>query len=134
MKTVYRISGGYSPFISENESGLLYCFPVSSGHVDIYLEFNISEKDLEVLRANIFRFKVLYFILFHEVQLTFGTGNPNPRKYTIQEFEIIKKKVLYHPENEVRLYLNRYAKNRNKGEYYFESFSKNVFENDSSSN
>ena len=87
----YCLSKGYSPFIYESMAGLAYCFPVSSGHSEIEFEFNISDKDLDILKSSKLRFKALYYIVFNEAQSTFGTGHPNPRKYTVEEFEDAKK-------------------------------------------
>lgn len=126
-KEVYSLNIGYSPFIYKNKSGLIYCFPVSSGHADLSFEFNISEKDLEVLKSSNYRFKALYYILFYEAQSTFGTGHPNPRKYKREEFEDSKYKALYQSENELKSYIKEFSKQRNLSENYFQSFSNNVF-------
>ncbi len=124
---VYSLNGGYSPFIYKSNTGLTYCFPVSSGHADMDFEFKITEQDLDVLKSNNYKFKVLYYILFHEAQSTFGTGHPNPRKYTIEEFENTKNKVLYEPESELELYIKKFSKEKNLSEDYFQTFLKNVF-------
>lgn len=125
---IYSLSKGYSPFIYKNESGFKYCFPVSSGHSDMDFDFAISEQDLGVLKSSDFRFKALYYILFHEAQSTFGTGHPNPRRYTAKEFEDAKNKVLYKPENELKSYIKDFSKEKNLAEEYFQYFSKNVFQ------
>jgi len=124
---VYRLTKGYSPFIYKSETGLTYCFPVSSGHVDMTFEFNISEPDLEVLKSSDLRFKALYYILFHEAQSTFGTGHPKPRRYTAQEFEDTKNKVLYKSEFDLQLFIKEFSKDKNLAESYFQMFSNNVF-------
>ncbi|MCF8716415.1 hypothetical protein JM658_16425 [Joostella atrarenae] len=124
---VYRLKEGYNPFIYESETGLTYCFPVSSGHVDMSFEFDISEKDLEILKSSNYRFKALYFILFYEAQSTFGTGHSNPRRYTAEEFKNSKNKVLYQSENLLNDYIQGFTKKRNLSENYFESFSNSVF-------
>jgi hypothetical protein len=90
-------------------------------------EFEISEKDLDILKSSDFKFKALYYILFYEAQSTFGTGHPNPRKYKTEEFENVKKKVLYNPENEIELYFNELSKKRNLSKNGFEYFSETVF-------
>ncbi|HBI01987.1 MAG TPA: hypothetical protein DDY18_10240 [Flavobacterium sp.] len=124
---VYSLSGGYSPFIYKNKTGLIYCFPVSSGHADMEFEFDISEQDLDVLKSSNYRFKALYYILFNEAQSTLGTGHPNPRRYTTEEFEDAKNKVLYKSERELELYIKEFSKKKNIAEDYFQLFSKNVF-------
>lgn len=124
---VYSLSGGYSPFIYKSKTGLIYYFPVSSGHADMEFEFTISEQDLDVLKSSNYRFKALYYILFNEAQSTFGTGHPNPRRYTTEEFEDAKNKVLYKSERELELYIKEFSKKKNIAEDYFQSFSKNVF-------
>jgi len=124
---VYSLKEGYSPFIYKSETGLKYCFPVSSGHADLTFEFDISEQDLDVLKSSQFRFKALYYVLFNEAQSTFGTGHLNPRTYTVEEFENAKNKVLYQSENWLVLYLKEFSKNRNLADDYFQSFSENVF-------
>ena len=124
---VYSLSKGYSPFIYNREAGLTYCFPVSSGHADMEFEFEISKQDLDILKSSNYKFRVLYYILFSEAQSTFGTGHPNPRKYTIDEFEDAKNKVLYKSESELELYVKQFSKEKNLSEDYFQSFSRNVF-------
>ena len=124
---VYSLGNGYSPFVYNSENSLKYCFPVSSGHADLSFAFDISEQDLEVLKSSLFRFKALYFLLFYEAQSTFGTGHPNPRKYTAAEFETCKNKVLYQSEKWLASYITEFSKNRNLAESHFVSFSKNVF-------
>ena len=124
---VYSLSSGYSPFIYKGETELIYCFPVSSGHADMDFEFEISEQDLNELKSSTYKFKVLYFILFNEAQSTFGTGNPNPRRYTTEEFVNTKNKVLLNSESELELYLKEFSKEKNLSEEYFQQFSKNVF-------
>lgn len=124
---VYSLSKGYSPIIYKSETGLIYCFPVSSGHADLTFEFDISEQDLDILKSSQFRFKALYYILFQEAQSTFGTGHPNPRRYTVAEFENAKNKVLYNSENDLQLYIKEFSKRWNLGENYFQYFSSNVF-------
>lgn len=125
---VYSLTGGYSPFIYKSKTGLSYCFPVSSGHADMEFEFEISEQDLDVLKSSNYKFKVLYYILFYEAQATFGTGHPNPRRYTAEEFEDTKNKVLYKSESELELYIWEFSKEKNLSENYFQSFSRNVFQ------
>lgn len=105
----------------------MYCFPVSSGHAELSVEFPISEQDLEILKSDAFRFKAFYFILFRETQATFGTGHPNPRRYTFEEFEAVKKRVLYLPEIELKNYIKLFSKQMNLADDYFKTFSKNVF-------
>lgn len=124
---VYSLKGSYSPFIYKSENGLIYCFPVTSGHVDKTFEFDISELDVEVLKSSDYRFKALYFILFHEAQSTFGTGHPKPRTYTADEFKDTKNKVLYISESDLQLYINEFSKDNNLAESYFQMFSDNVF-------
>jgi len=125
---VYSLSGGYSPFIYKSETGLTYCFPVTSGHVDMTFEFDISEEDLLVLKSSDFRFKALYYILFYEAQSTFGTGHPKPRKYTAKEFEDTKNKVLFKSEHDLKVFIKVFSKEKNLAEYYFQYFSKTVFQ------
>jgi len=125
---VYSLSGSYSPFIYKSKTGLIYCFFVSSGHADMEFEFDISEQDLNVLKSSSYRFRALYYILFNEAQSTFGTGHPNPRRYTAEEFEDAKNKVLYKSERELKLYIKKFSKEKNLAEDYFQTFSKNVFQ------
>lgn len=125
---VYSLSKGYSPFIYKSEIGLTYCFPVSSGHADLTFEFIISDRDLDVLKSNQFRFKALYYVLFNEAQSVFGTGHPTPRRYTAEEFESAKNTVLYISEHELLLYMKEFSKQKNLAEDYFQSFSKNIFQ------
>ena len=125
---VYSLNRGYSPFIYKSNSGLTYCFPVSSGHADMKFEFEISEQDLDVLKSSDYKFRVLYYILFNEAQATFGTGHPNPRRYTTEEFEDAKNKVLYKSESELELYIKEFSKKKNLSKDYFQSFSSNVFQ------
>ncbi|UKM63471.2 hypothetical protein GSB9_00013 [Flavobacteriaceae bacterium GSB9] len=124
---VYSLSKGYSPFIYKGETGLIYCFPVSSGHVDMTFEFEISELDLDVLKSSDYRFKVLYYMLFHEAQSTFGTGHPKPRRFTAEEFEDTKNKVLYKSEFDLQSFIKEFSKKKNLAESYFQMFSNNVF-------
>ncbi|WP_324720031.1 hypothetical protein [Salinimicrobium sp. HB62] len=124
---VYSLNGGYSPFIYKSKTGLIYCFPVSSGHADMSFEFDISEQDLDMLKSSNYKFKALYYILFNEAQSTFGTGHPSPRKYTVDEFEDAKNKVLYKSENDLQLYITEFSKRWNLGENYFQCFSNNTF-------
>ncbi len=125
---VYSLSGGYSPFIYKSKTGLTYCFPVSSGHADMEFEFDISEQDLDVLKSSNFRFKALYYILFNEAQSTFGTGHPNPRRYTTEEFEDTKNRVLYKSEHDLMIFIKEFSKEKNLAENYFQYFSKTVFQ------
>lgn len=124
---VYSLAGGYSPFVYKSKNGLIYTFPVSSGHADMDFEFEITEQDLDILRSNDYKFKMLYYILFNEAQSTFGTGHPNPRKYTIEEFENTKNKVLYQSDIELERFIKEFSKEKNLSEDYFQTFSKNVF-------
>lgn len=124
---IFRLKDGFSPFIFKSETGLMYCFPVSSGHVDTSFEFDISEKDLDVLKSSDYRFKALYYMLFHEAQSTFGTGHPKPRRYTAEEFENTKNKALYKSEIELQLLIKTFSKEKNLGESYFQRFSDIVF-------
>jgi len=124
---VYSLSGGYSPFIYKSKNELIYTFPVSSGHADMSFEFGISELDLDILKSSNNKFKVLYYILFHEAQSTFGTGHPNPRRYTVDEFEITKSKVLQKSDSELESYLKEFSIEKNLSESYFQTFSDNVF-------
>ena len=126
---IYSLCQGYSPFIYKTKTGLIYCFPVSSGHADMSFEFVISEEDLDILKSSDFKYKVLYYILFYEAQSTFGTGHPNPRKYTEEEFEVVKNLVLYRSEGELESYIKEFSKEKNKSEDYFQLFSGNVFQN-----
>lgn len=125
---IYSLNRGYSPFVYKSPTGFTYCFPVSSGHADMEFEFDISEQDLNVLQSSIFRFKALYYILFNEAQSTFGTGHPNPRRYTYEEFEDAKNNVLYKSENELKELIKEFSREKNLAENYFDSFSKNVFQ------
>jgi hypothetical protein len=125
---VYSLKGGYIPFIYKSETGLTYCFPVASGHVDMSFEFDISEDDLDVLKSSDYRFKALYYILFHEAQSTFGTGHPKPRSYTAEEFENTKNKVLYKSELDLQFFIREFSKGKNLAENYFQMFSNNVFQ------
>ena len=125
---VYSLSKGYSPFIYKNKTGLKYYFPVSSGHADLSFEFDITEQDLDVLKSSQFRFKALYYVIYQEAQSTFGTGHPNPRQYTVEEFEDAKNKVLYKSENDLQLYIKEFSERWNLGESYFKKFSNNVFQ------
>lgn len=125
---VYSLSKGYSPFIYKSKTGLTYCFPVSSGHADMDFEFDISEQDLDVLKSSNFRFKALYYILFNEAQSTFGTGHPNPRRYTAEEFEDAKNRVLYKSEHDLMVFIKEFSKEKNLAENYFQYFSKTVFQ------
>jgi len=124
---VYRLTKGYSPVIYKSETGLTYSFPVSSGHLDMSFEFDISELDLDVLKSSNYRFQVLYYILFHEAQSTFWTGHPKPRRYTAEEFEETKNKVLYKSEGDLQLFIKKFSKENNLAERYFQMFSNNVF-------
>lgn len=124
---IYSLGKGYSPFIYKNETGLIYSFPVTSGHVDLTFEFTISAQDLDILKSHEFRFKILYFVVFHEAQSTFGTGHPKPRKYTSEEFENTKNKVLYTSETELKSYIKQFSKDKNLGEKYFDTFFRIVF-------
>ncbi|MEK8179539.1 hypothetical protein WMW71_04220 [Flavobacterium buctense] len=124
---VYRLKEGYSPFIYKSETGLTYSFPVASGHVDRTFEFVISELDLDAIKSSAYRFKALYYILFHEAQSTFGTGHPKPRTYTAKEFEEVKNKVLYISEFDLQLYINEFSEGNNLADCYFQMFSDNVF-------
>ena len=125
---VYSLRGGYSPFIYKSKTGLTYCFPVSSGHADMEFEFDISEQDLDVLKSSNFKFKALYYILFNEAQSTFGTGHPNPRRYTAEEFEDVKNRLLYKSEHDLMVYIKAFSKEKNLAENYFQYFSKTVFQ------
>ena len=126
---VYSLNGGYGPLIYKSKTGgLTYCFPVSSGHADMTFEFDISEQDLDVLKSSNYRFKALYYILFYEAQSTFGTGHPHPRRYTAEEFEDAKNKVLYKSEHELKLCIKDFSKKNNLAEEYFHLFSKSVFQ------
>ena len=127
---VYSLSRGYSPFIYKSETALTYCFPVSSGHADMEFEFDISEKDLDVLKSSNFRFKALYYVLFNEAQSTFGTGHPNPRRYTAEEFQDAKNKVLYKSEHDLIVFIKEFSKEKNLAENYFQYFSKTVFQHE----
>lgn len=124
---IYSLKGSFSPFIYKSQTGLMYCFPVSSGHIDTSFEFDISELDLDALQSSAYRFKALYYILFHEAQSTFGTGHPKPRRYSAEEFENTKNKVLYTSEVELQLFIKTFSKEKNLGESYFQRFSDNVF-------
>lgn len=126
---IYSLNSGsgYSPFVYKSTTGLTYCFPVSSGHAELEFEFEISEQDLAILTSSTFRFKALYFILFNEAQSTFGTGHSNPRRYTHEEFEDAKNRVLYESESELTLHIKAFSRERNLAENYFDSFSKTVF-------
>jgi len=125
---VYSLTSGYSPSIYKSKTGLTYCFPVSSGHADLEFEFEISEQDLDVLKSSDYKFKGLYYILFNEAQATFGTGHPNPRRYTVEEFEETKNKVLNKTESELKLFIKEFSRENNLSEDYFQSFSINVFQ------
>lgn len=125
---VFSLNRGYSPFVYKSNTGLTYCFPVTSGHVDMGFDFEISEQDLDVLKSSVFRFKALYFILFYEAQSTFGTGNSNPRKFSFEEFKDLKNKVLYETETEVKLHIQACSRKYNLAENYFDSFSRSVFQ------
>ena len=126
---VYSLNRGYSPFIYKSDTGgFIYCFPVSSGHVDITFEFDISEQDLDVLKSSNYRFMALYYTLFYEAQSTFGSGHPNPRRYTAEEFDDAKNKVLYKAEDELKLYIKQFSRAKNFADEYFQMFSKNVFQ------
>lgn len=125
---IYSVNKGYSPFVYKSATGLNFCFPVTSGHVDMEFDFEISEQDLAVMKTSLFRFKALYYILFHEAQSTFGTGNSNPRIFKYEEFEVIKNNVLYKTENELTQRIKDFSKQKNLAENYFESFSRNVFQ------
>lgn len=125
---IYSLNGCYSPSIEKSKTGLKYCFFVSSGHVDKVFEFEISKQDLEVLKSSNYKFKVLYYILFYEAQSTFGTGHSFPRRYTIEEFEDSKNKILYRSESELEFYTKEFSKEKNLAEDYFQSFSRNVFQ------
>lgn len=131
MKTedkIYSLNEGYSPVIYKSKSGLTYSFPVSSGHADMEFEFDISEQDFEVLKSSNYKFKAFYYILFNEAQSTFGTGHLNPRRYTAEEFEDVKNKVLYKSDHDLKLFIKEFSKEKNLAEEYFHSFSKNVFQ------
>ncbi|MBD0822717.1 hypothetical protein [Aestuariibaculum marinum] len=117
---VYSLNKGYSSFIYKSETGLMYSFPVSSGFIDLSFEFAITEHDLNVLKSNNYKFKVLYYVVFYEAQSTFGMRHTTPRKYTAKEFEIAKNKVLYQYEPELKLYVKEFSKRRNLGEDYFQ--------------
>ncbi|MFY0604968.1 MAG: hypothetical protein JXQ93_13635 [Flavobacteriaceae bacterium] len=90
-------------------------------------EFEITEQDLDILRSNDYKFKMLYYILFNEAQSTFGTGHPNPRQYTTEEFENTKNKVLYQSDSGLERFIKEFSKKKNLSEDYFQTFSKNVF-------
>lgn len=124
---VYCLKEGYSPYIYKNEKSFIYCFPVSSGHIDLTFEFVISKDDLECLNANEYRFKILYFLLFFEAQSTFGTGNESPRKYRKDEFETCKNIALTKSERDLELYVKEFSNKKNLAEDYFKTFSKSVF-------
>jgi hypothetical protein len=124
---VYYLKEGYSPFIYKNKNSLVYCFPVSSGHVDLTFEFVISESNLEVLKSDEYRFKVLYFLLFFEAQATFGTGHKSPSKFSKEEFEMCKNKALKKSKKDLELYIKEFSNSMNLAEDYFETFSKSVF-------
>jgi hypothetical protein len=125
---IYSLNKGYSPFVYKSTNGLTYCFPVSSGHAEMEFEFEISEKDLNILKTSVFRFKALYYMLFNEAQSSFGTGHPKPRRYTYEEFEEVKQKVLYESENELKLHIKEFSRAKNLAENYFDLFSKNIFQ------
>lgn len=124
---VYRLKEGYAPYIYKNENSFIYCFPVSSGHIDLTFEFAISKTDLEHLRENEYRFKILYFLLFYEAQSTFGIGNKNPREYTKDGFETCKRIALTKSEKDLELYIKEFSKTKNLAEDYYETFLKSVF-------
>lgn len=124
---VYRMKEGYTPYIYKNENFFIYCFPVSSGHIDLTFKFAISKTDLEHLRENEYRFKILYFLLFFEAQSTFGTGNKNPREYTKDEFETCMNIALTKSEKDLELYVKEFSKRNNLAEDYYETFLKSVF-------
>lgn len=124
---VYCLKEGYSPYIYKNDKSFIYCFPVSSGHIDLTFEFVISKSDLECLKENQYRFKILYFLLFFEAQSTFGTGNENPREYRKDEFETCKNIVLTKSEKDLYLYIKEFSNKMNLAENYFTKFFKSVF-------
>ena len=126
-KKVYSLNEGYSPYVFQSETGLKYCFPVSSGIVDLSFEFDISDQDLDLLKSSDLKYKALYFILFHEAQSTFGSGHPSPRQYTFEEFRATKDQVLNKPDKELEKFVKEYSKRRRNNKEYFYRFSKSVF-------
>ncbi|MCC2589655.1 hypothetical protein [Chryseobacterium sp. MFBS3-17] len=124
---VYCLKEGYSPYIYKSEKSFIYCFPVSSGHIDLNFEFIISKADFECLKENQYRYKVLYFLLFFEAQSTFGTGTENPREFRKDEFETCKNIALTKSENDLALYIKEFSDKMNLSENYIKSFIKSVF-------
>ncbi len=125
---IYSLGEGYQPFIYKNESHLFYCFPVSSGHAELLFEFRISGEDLDTLKSSLFRFKLFYFVLFFEAQSTFGSGVKSSKKFTINEFEAVKKIVFDKPEDELKLFIKQFSKKKNLAENYFEWFCDETFD------
>lgn len=105
MKEIYRYSDGYYPRIYEDQGRLIYDIPVGSGAVSMSFEFIISEQDFQVLKSDAYRFKILNSILFKSIQDTFGIGHPKPRKFTQEEFDNKKKKVLYFSDSDLEEFI-----------------------------
>lgn len=122
-KEVYKIKDGFNPYIWQDYNELFYTIPVSSGHTSLDYDFKISKDDLVKLKSSDFHFYALNYILFYEIQSTFGTGHPTPRVYTKEEFEEMKNKILSCNEKELKDYILCFSKKKNHGETYFETFT-----------
>lgn len=126
-QVIYRLKEGYNPMIFNKDNCFIYSFPVTSGHIDNTFEFQISKSTFDALVSNEYRFKLVYFILFHEAQKAFGTGNLKPRSFSIQEFEMYLNLVLTKSEIDLKKYCISYLYKSNFSEKYFDSFLESVF-------
>lgn len=124
IKEVYRYSDGYYPRIYEDQGRLLYYISVDSGAVSLGFKFTITDQDFQILKADAYRFKILYFILFHSIQNTFGIGHPQPRKFTQEEFDKSKNMVMHSSDSELEEFLSEFMKVNNFDEAYLEIFLK----------
>ena len=126
MKEIYRYGDGCSPRIYQDSDNLIYEIPVDSGFASSLFGFQINQEDLDILMMNNDLFIIFFFVLFHEIQSTFGTGHPSPRKYRQDEFDELKKKILFSPREAALRYLDDYLLKRNFAPIYFENFTRSI--------
>ena len=125
---VHHLGTGYEAHVDDVNGKLIYSLPVESSTVTLNFEFEIKPSDLQILKADIYRYAALYQILHARLQSTFGlslVGVAKPRTFTQQEFEVVVNSVLHSTQYEldafiddqgasVKGFIDKYLKNKTK--------------------
>jgi hypothetical protein len=103
MAGIRRMGDGWEALVDEVDGKLIYALPVTSSVVTMDFEFEIFERDLEVLLADPYRRALLEAAAHRVLQRSMIRGNP---KVTPEQFAGLVAQVLHAAPEQLEQFID----------------------------